>query len=32
MNQLRLFHRVAIDFATRRVLFDMPMSAMISQR
>jgi predicted aspartyl protease len=32
MNQLRLFHRVAIDFATRRVLFDMPLSAMISQR
>ena len=28
MNQLRLFHRVAIDFATRRVLFDMPLSAM----
>lgn len=24
MNQLRLFHRVAIDFAARRILFDMP--------
>jgi len=24
MNQLRLFHRVAIDFPTKRVLFDMP--------
>ena len=25
MNQLRLFHRVAIDFATKRILFDMPL-------
>ena len=25
MNQLRLFHRVAIDFSTKRILFDMPM-------
>lgn len=24
MNQLRLFHRVAIDFSARRILFDMP--------
>jgi len=24
MNQLKLFHRVAIDFTTRRILFDMP--------
>ncbi len=24
MNQLRLFHRVAIDFASRRILFDLP--------
>lgn len=24
MAQLRLFHRVAIDFATRRILFDLP--------
>lgn len=24
MDQLRLFHRVAIDFAGRRILFDMP--------
>ncbi|WP_068073811.1 retroviral-like aspartic protease family protein [Novosphingobium lentum] len=24
MTQLRLFHRVAIDFATRKVLFDLP--------
>jgi hypothetical protein len=24
MNQLRLFHRVAIDFSTKRILFDMP--------
>lgn len=27
MNQLRLFHRVAIDFAARRILFDMPEGA-----
>jgi hypothetical protein len=27
MNQLRLFHRVAIDFSTKRILFDMPMGA-----
>lgn len=26
MTQLRLFHRVAIDFSTRRILFDMPES------
>ena len=24
MNQLKLFHRVAIDFATKRILFDLP--------
>lgn len=24
MSQLRMFHRVAIDFSTRRILFDMP--------
>ena len=24
MNQLKLFHRVAIDFSTKRILFDMP--------
>ena len=24
MNHLRLFHRVAIDFSTRRILFDLP--------
>ena len=28
MNQLRLFHRVAIDFSTRRILFDMPENAL----
>jgi predicted aspartyl protease len=27
MNDLRLFHRVAIDFAARKVLFDLPKSA-----
>ena len=27
MAQLRLFHRVAIDFATRRILFDTPAEA-----
>ncbi|WP_225010460.1 aspartyl protease family protein [Novosphingobium percolationis] len=27
MNQLRMFHRVAIDFAARRILFDMPEGA-----
>ncbi|MEO0032681.1 MAG: hypothetical protein RIS94_2439 [Pseudomonadota bacterium] len=27
MNQLRLFHRVAIDFAAKRILFDLPQSA-----
>jgi predicted aspartyl protease len=29
MNQLKLFHRVAIDFATKRILFDLPASAEI---
>ena len=24
INQLKLFHRVAIDFATKRILFDLP--------
>ncbi|MFM9936108.1 MAG: aspartyl protease family protein [Novosphingobium sp.] len=28
MSQLRLFHRVAIDFSTRRILFDMPDNAL----
>jgi hypothetical protein len=28
MSQLRLFHRVAIDFSTRRILFDMPENAL----
>ena len=27
MSELRLFRRVAIDFRTRRVLFDMPEGA-----
>ncbi|MCW1384050.1 retroviral-like aspartic protease family protein [Novosphingobium sp. KCTC 2891] len=27
MNQLRLFHRVAIDFGARRILFDLPKGA-----
>lgn len=30
MSQLRLFHRVAIDFSTRRILFDMPNNALSS--
>ncbi|MEI6641681.1 MAG: retroviral-like aspartic protease family protein [Novosphingobium sp.] len=32
MNQLKLFHRVAIDFATKRILFDLPSSAEIPFR
>lgn len=32
MNQLKLFHRVAIDFATKRILFDLPDSAEIPFR
>lgn len=32
MNQLKLFQRVAIDFATRRILFDLPESAEIPIR
>lgn len=32
MNQLRLFHRVAIDFESRKILFDLPDSAMDSTR
>ncbi len=32
MNQLRLFRRVAIDFSTRRVLFDVPHSVLAGQR
>ena len=32
MEQLKLFRRVAIDFKTRRVLFDLPPSAMIAGR
>ena len=32
MNQLKLFHRVAIDFATKRILFDLPDNAEIPIR
>jgi predicted aspartyl protease len=32
MNQLKLFHRVAIDFSTKRILFDLPDSAEIPIR
>jgi predicted aspartyl protease len=32
MEQLKLFRRVAIDFKTRRVLFDLPPQAMIAGR
>jgi predicted aspartyl protease len=32
MEQLKLFRRVAIDFKTRRVLFDLPPSALIAGR
>lgn len=32
MNQLKLFHRVAIDFSTKRILFDLPDSAEIPFR
>lgn len=32
MNQLKLFRRVAIDFATKRILFDLPDSAEIPFR
>lgn len=32
MNQLKLFHRVAIDFATKRILFDLPDNAEIPFR
>ncbi|WP_421854280.1 aspartyl protease family protein [Novosphingobium sp.] len=32
MNQLKLFHRVAIDFATKRILFDLPDNAAIPFR
>ena len=31
MNELRLFRRVAIDFASRRVLFDLPPDTPLSQ-
>ena len=30
MNQLRLFHRVAIDFASRRILFDLPTNTLLA--
>ncbi len=32
MNQLKLFHRVAIDFSTKRILFDLPDNAEIPIR
>ncbi|MDE2562398.1 MAG: aspartyl protease family protein [Sphingomonadales bacterium] len=32
MTQLRLFHRVAIDFDSRKVMFDLPDDAMASTR
>lgn len=32
MNQLKLFHRVAIDFSTKRILFDLPDNAEIPNR
>lgn len=32
MTQLRLFHRVAIDFDTRKIMFDLPDTAMASNR
>jgi hypothetical protein len=31
MEELRLFDRVAIDFATQRVLFDLPSAAGFSE-
>lgn len=32
MSELKLFKRVAIDFATQRILFDLPRSASLAQR
>ena len=32
MSELKLFRRVAIDFKTRRVLFDLPQQARIAGR
>jgi hypothetical protein len=32
MSELKLFRRVAIDFKTRRVLFDLPPDALFQRR
>ena len=32
MSELKLFRRVAIDFKTRRVLFDLPPQARVAGR